>query len=55
MTDRLEVLSDIHVVDFTTGPVGGLATTVLADFGADVLKVEPPGGDRCGCEASTVR
>jgi crotonobetainyl-CoA:carnitine CoA-transferase CaiB-like acyl-CoA transferase len=26
--------------------VGGFATTVLADFGADVVKLEPPGGDR---------
>jgi crotonobetainyl-CoA:carnitine CoA-transferase CaiB-like acyl-CoA transferase len=26
--------------------VGGFATTVLADFGADVVKVEPPDGDR---------
>ncbi len=41
-----EVLEGIRVVDVTTGPVGGMATMVLADFGADVIKVEPPGGDR---------
>ena len=40
------VLEGIRVVDLTTGPVGGMATMVLADFGADVVKVEPPGGDR---------
>ena len=40
------VLADLRVVDLTTGPTGGLATMVLADFGADVIKVEPPGGDR---------
>jgi crotonobetainyl-CoA:carnitine CoA-transferase CaiB-like acyl-CoA transferase len=40
------VLEGIRVVDVTTGPVGGMATMVLADFGADVVKVEPPGGDR---------
>jgi crotonobetainyl-CoA:carnitine CoA-transferase CaiB-like acyl-CoA transferase len=39
-------LEDIRVVDLTTGPVGGIATMVLADFGADVVKVEPPTGDR---------
>src|SRR5215217_749182 len=40
------VLEGIRVVDVTSGPVGGIATMVLADFGADVVKVEPPGGDR---------
>ena len=40
------VLEGMRVVDVTTGPVGGMATMVLADFGADVIKVEPPGGDR---------
>jgi crotonobetainyl-CoA:carnitine CoA-transferase CaiB-like acyl-CoA transferase len=40
------VLEGVRVVDVTTGPVGGMATMVLADFGADVVKVEPPGGDR---------
>ena len=40
------VLEGVRVVDVTTGPVGGIATMVLADFGADVVKVEPPGGDR---------
>lgn len=39
-------LEGIRVIDTTTGPVGGIATMVLADFGADVVKVEPPGGDR---------
>jgi crotonobetainyl-CoA:carnitine CoA-transferase CaiB-like acyl-CoA transferase len=40
------VLEGIRVVDLSTGPVGGMATMVLADFGADVVKVEPPAGDR---------
>ena len=39
-------LDGIRVIDTSTGPAGGLATMVLADFGADVIKVEPPGGDR---------
>src|SRR5215510_10294330 len=41
-----EVLEGIRVVDVTSGPVGGFASMVLADFGADVIKLEPPGGDR---------
>ncbi|MYA18783.1 MAG: CoA transferase [Chloroflexi bacterium] len=36
---------DLRIVDLSSGRAGGLATMVLADFGADVLKVEPPGGD----------
>lgn len=38
-------LQGIAVVDLGLGPVTGLATMVLADFGAEVIKVEPPGGD----------
>ena len=33
------------VLDFSWGMAGGLATAVLADFGADVIKIEPPAGD----------
>ena len=43
---KTAVLAGVRVLDLSTGPVGGFATTVLADFGADVVKVEPPGGDR---------
>ena len=38
-------LNDLRVLDLSIGPVGGMATMMLADFGADVVKVEPPGGD----------
>jgi crotonobetainyl-CoA:carnitine CoA-transferase CaiB-like acyl-CoA transferase len=33
------------VLDFSWGMAGGLATAVLADFGSDVIKIEPPSGD----------
>ncbi len=33
------------VLDFSWGMAGGLATAVLADFGSDVIKIEPPAGD----------
>ena len=36
---------DLRIIDLSSGPVGGIATMVLADFGADVIKVERPGGD----------
>ena len=38
-------LSDIRVVDFSTGIAGAYATKLFADAGADVVKVEPPDGD----------
>ncbi len=38
-------LTDTRVLDLSTGSVGGVATMVLADFGAEVVKVEPAGGD----------
>jgi crotonobetainyl-CoA:carnitine CoA-transferase CaiB-like acyl-CoA transferase len=38
-------LEGLRVLDLTTGPAGGLATMVLADFGAEVVVVERPGGE----------
>ena len=37
--------SGLTVLDFSWGMPGALCTLVMADFGADVIKVEPPGGD----------
>ena len=38
-------LGAIQVVELSTGLAGGYATKLFADAGADVVKVEPPGGD----------
>ena len=41
-----QVFDGITVLDFTSGRAGGVATMVLSDFGAEVIKVEPPGGEK---------
>ena len=40
-----QLLEDITVLDFTQGMAGSVATMVMSDFGARVIKIEPPGGD----------
>ncbi len=42
---RIPALQGIRVLDFTTLLPGPLATLLLAEAGATVLKIEPPGGD----------
>ncbi|MCA9915927.1 MAG: CoA transferase [Anaerolineae bacterium] len=39
------ILDGIRIVDFTHMVAGPLSTMILADMGADVIKVEPPDGE----------
>ena len=39
------VLEGLEVLDLSWGPAGGIAAMLLADQGARVTKLEPPGGD----------
>jgi crotonobetainyl-CoA:carnitine CoA-transferase CaiB-like acyl-CoA transferase len=40
-------IEGLRVVDCSRGTAGPRATGILADYGADVVWVEPPGGDPC--------
>src|SRR5437899_13061446 len=39
------LLADVRVIDAASFIAGPVATTIMADLGADVIKIEPPEGD----------
>jgi len=45
MTERTGPLRDITVIDCTMALAGPFGTAMLADLGANIIKVEPPRGD----------
>ena len=44
-SERSGPLSDVTVIDCTQAFAGPFGTALLADLGANVIKIEPPGGD----------
>ncbi len=46
----MSAYSGIRIVDFSAGVAGPMAAMLLGDFGAEVVKVEPPEGDRLRSE-----
>ncbi|MFT3964956.1 MAG: CoA transferase [Sphingobium sp.] len=39
------IFDGLRVIDLSQGMAGSLATMILADYGAEVIRLEPPGGD----------
>ena len=40
-----QIFQGIRIIDLTQGMAGALTTMILADYGAEVIRLEPPGGD----------
>ena len=51
---KFATLKDIRVIDFGQYIAGPLAAMQLADFGADVIRIEPPDGPRWRCTGNAM-
>src|SRR5687768_15638546 len=40
-----QIFDGIRIIDLTQGMAGPMATMILADYGEEVIRLEPPGGD----------
>src|ERR1700712_4338868 len=40
-----QIFEGIRIIDLTQGMAGSVVTMIMADYGAEVIRLEPPGGD----------
>ena len=54
MSSTAGALDGLRILDLSSGIAGPVGTLLLAEQGADVIKVEPPGGDPGRSQAGAV-